>query len=447
MMRSLQFKIFLWFCVVSIMVRALIVTSLAIQYRIAEPSWLIGALDTYAQQSLDAYRMNGSEGLSRYLDEIETTSHIRATLLNPESQALTDRGIPARAEDVLSEARSLHRSRFRIGSHWRGASVIATPTGEYIFVAVIVPPLGVALKTALIRWTALLAGGTLCLILARQITAPVRSLQHVASRIASGDLSVRASGTVAPRKDELADLAHDFDVMADRIQALLKKQQELLGDISHELRSPLARLGVSLELLRRGESDSVERMEGDLEDLNKLIERILTLTRLDAYGGRMCETTVNLRLIVECIAEDARFEGREQGKSVVVERNEDCWIRGDPALLRSCIENVVRNAVQHTSRETQVVIAMAVDSAEAPTSALVLVSDCGTGVPDDALTHLFEPFYRVFRSRDSMSAGGGLGLAIADRVVRLHGGTIKARNRIAGGLEVEIRLPVSASTL
>src|SRR5262249_3154372 len=154
---------------------------------------------------------------------------------------------------------------------------------------------------------------------------------------------------IAPRNDELADLARDFDRMADRIAGLLKKQQEMLGDISHELRSPLTRLGVSLELLRRGETDGVERMQTDLDTLNHLIHQILTLTRLQAYDGQKTETAINLRSIVEGVAEDADFEGRQQGKSVVIAHADDCWTKGDPALLRSCIENVVRNAVRHTN--------------------------------------------------------------------------------------------------
>jgi two-component system sensor histidine kinase CpxA len=444
--RSLYLKIFLCFCLVSIVVRTIFVVTVAIESRYREPGWMTGALNSYARSALDFYLHSGKPGLARYLDQIEGSVRIRATLLDPESRDVLGRGVPLAALDVLEEARSMGHSRFRIGSHWRGASVIPADNGNYIFVAEIIPPRGVVLRTRLVRWIALFFGGLLCLILARHITAPIRSLQHVAARIADGDLSVRALPAISPRSDELAELARDFDRMADRVQGLLQKQQELLGDISHELRSPLTRLGVSLELLRRGEPGATEQMQTDLDCLNGLIHQILTLTRLQVYGGQKTESTVNLRSIVEGVAKDAGFEGREHGKSVVIAHADDCWMKGDPALLRSCIENVTRNAVRHTKPETSVVIALTFGDHGTSKSAHVLVSDQGEGVPSDALVQLFEPFFRVAVAQSPGIDGTGLGLAIAQKVALLHGGGIAARNREEGGLEMEIRLPASSSS-
>jgi signal transduction histidine kinase len=203
-----------------------------------------------------------------------------------------------------------------------------------------------------------------------------------------------ASPAIGSRKDELADLARDFDRMADRIQSLLRNQLVLLGDISHELRSPLTRLGVSLELVRRGKTDAAERMQADLDRLDTLIGQILTLTRLQTRGDRKTETPVNLRLIVEGVAEDARFEVKEDRKSVMISRADDCWLKGDPALLRSCIENVVRNAVHHTKPQTEVAVSLVLGGGGSD-SARILVTDHGDGVPQEALGRIFEPFYRV----------------------------------------------------
>jgi two-component system, OmpR family, sensor histidine kinase CpxA len=280
----------------------------------------------------------------------------------------------------------------------------------------------------------------LCLLLARHIAGPIRALQSVAGRIADGDFSVRAYPAMGSRKDELADLARDFDRMADRIQALLRKQLELLGDISHELRSPLTRLNVSLELVRRGERDAVERMQTDLHRLDTLIGQILALTRLQARGDHKTETPVNLRLIVESVAEDARFEVKEDGKSVVISRVDDCWLNGDPALLRSCIENVVRNAVHYSKPQTEVAISLDIVGGD-PDSARILVADHGDGVPPEALSRIFEPFYRVTEAREHQTGGTGLGLSIAQRIAIVHGGSIRAQNRDGGGLEMEIFLP------
>jgi two-component system sensor histidine kinase CpxA len=186
-------------------------------------------------------------------------------------------------------------------------------------------------------------------------------------------------------------------------------------------------------------------MQTDVECLNGLIQQILTLTRLQAYGGQKIAATVNLRSILEGVAEDAGFEGKEQGKSVVIAHAYDFWMQGDPALLRSCLENVVRNAVYHTKPQTSVIIALNFRDGVNSKSAYVLVSDHGEGVPSDALPRLFEPFYRVPGVENRKSGVSGLGLSIAQRVAVLHGGCIKARNREQGGMEMEIHLPANGS--
>jgi two-component system sensor histidine kinase CpxA len=246
--------------------------------------------------------------------------------------------------------------------------------------------------------------------------------------------------TIAPRSDELADLARDFDRMAERIQSLIRKQQELLGDISHELRSPLARLGVSLELAQRGDKEALDRMQADLDRLDSMIEQILTLTRLDVREGEKLKTPVNLHAILASVAQDANFEGKETGRAVVLDAAEDCWVLGDAALLRSCVENVVRNAVRYTRPETKVEARLE----RRGRAAHLAISDHGPGVPAEALPRLFEPFYRVSEARDLRIGGTGLGLCIAQKVVSFHGGSIAARNREGGGLVMEIDLPVLA---
>ena len=311
---------------------------------------MIGVLDQYARSAVKIYEHEGKGALAEYLQEIEDASFLQSTLLDPDGHDIVGRGVPPGAEKVLAEARASGETRFHIGLLWTGASVDKRPNGKYILVAKVLIPYGFVLGGAL-EWTVLqwllpaLVGAVLCLVLARHIASPIRTLQTVAGKIADGDLSVRASPAIGSRKDELADLARDFDRMADRIQALLRKQQELLGDTSHELRSLLTHLGVSLELVRRGKTDAVEHMQADLDRLDALIDQILTLTRLQTRGDHKTETSVNLRSIVESVAEDARFEVEEDGKSIVISHADDCWLQGDPALLRSCIENVVRNAV------------------------------------------------------------------------------------------------------
>lgn len=445
MIRGIYPKIFLWFILATgITSAAVFLITVIMHVQSLGPSWMIGVLDQYARSAVNIYEHGGKERLAEYLREIHDASFLESTLLDPEGHDIVGRGVPVGAEKVLAEARATGETQFHIGLLWTGASVDERPNGKYILVAKVLVPygfvLGGALETMVLRWLLpVLVGATLCLLLARHLASPVRTLQSVAGRIADGDLSVRASPVIGPRRDELGDLARAFDKMADRIQLLLGKQQELLGDISHELRSPLARLGVSLELVRRGETDAVERMQADLDRLDTLIAEILTLTRLQTRADRKAEASVNLRSIVEGVAEDARFEVRGDGKSVTISRADDCWLQGNPALLRSCIENVLRNAIHYTKPKTEVVVSLAL--LDGSNCARILVADHGDGVPQEALGRIFEPFYRVTEAGEHQTGGTGLGLSIAQRIATFHGGSIRARNRDGGGLELEIRLP------
>ena len=447
MIRGIYLKIFLWFLFASGVVSgAVFLTTVATHSQSLGPSWMIGVLDQYARSAVDIYVHGGKTRLAEYLREIEKSSSLQATLLDPQCRDILGHGVPSGAEKVLAKARLSGETQFHTGILWTGASVVDGWDGKYILVAKVLLPYGGLLQgvlaTIVFVWLLpALAGALLCLLLARHIAAPIRTLQSAAGRIADGNFSVRASPVIGSRKDELADLARDFDKMADRIQSLLRKQVELLGDISHELRSPLTRLNVSLELVRRGKTDAVERMQADLYRLDILIGQILTLTRLQTRDDRKTEAPVNLRSILESVAEDAGFEVKEDGKSVMISRADDCWLKGDPALLRSCVENVVRNAVHYTRPQTEVSLSLEVIN-NGSDSARILVADRGDGVPAEALGRIFEPFYRVTEGREHQTGGTGLGLSIAQRIAIVYGGSIRARNRDGCGLEVEIRLPV-----
>jgi two-component system sensor histidine kinase CpxA len=448
MIRSIYAKIFLWFWVVALGAAAavMLVTNLSGAYTRAS-LWMSLASGVYARGAVDIYLRGGKAALAEYVSQIENSHGIRATLLDPQDQDILGKGIPPEAAGILREARETGHNQFRGGIVYREASPISTPLGMFVLVAQVHPwqvfenP-ALLSRMALKFLVALLCTGLLCLILARHIASPIRILQGATARIAAGDLSVRALPAIAPRGDELGKLARDFDRMAERIQGLLHKQRELLGDISHELRSPLTRLNVSLELLRHGESGAIERMQTDVNRLNELIGQILTLTRLQMGEGQKLVTSVNLRSTVESVAQDARFEGQKDEKLVVVARAEDCSLNADPALLRSCIENVVRNAVRHTKQNTEVVISLNKVRVAGASWACITISDHGNGVPPQSLSRLVEPFYQVSEAGASRVDGFGLGLAIAQRVALLYGGNITARNLDTGGLEMKIELPL-----
>jgi two-component system sensor histidine kinase CpxA len=239
--------------------------------------------------------------------------------------------------------------------------------------------------------------------------------------------------------------------MAARLESLVKAQSRLLNDISHELRSPLARLNVALGLARQRSGPEaatmLERIELEASRLNELIGRLLTLARLEDGEQRVPSTPVALDEVVLAVTEDAEFEAQARGCHVRSHIPEGDWsVRGQASLLHSAIENVVRNAIRYTREGTAVEVQLERKLGADGAEAVVSVSDSGSGVPSDALEKLFQPFYRLDEDRGRQTGGVGLGLAITERAVRFHGGRVVAFNRAEGGLRLEIFLPLLAST-
>jgi two-component system sensor histidine kinase CpxA len=280
------------------------------------------------------------------------------------------------------------------------------------------------------------------------MTKPVARLRAATQQLAAGDLTARAGVPGGSRRrDEIAGLIRDFDTMAGRLETLVKAQSRLLNDISHELRSPLARLNVALGLARQRsgpESASMlERIELEASRLNELIGRLLTLARLEDGEQRVPATPVQLDEIVSTVTEDAEFEAQARHCHVRSEIPEGNWeVRAEPSLLHSAIENVVRNAIRYTREGSTVEIHLQREPSPKGAQAVIAVTDCGSGVPADALEKLFQPFYRLDDDRGRLTGGVGLGLAITERAVRFHGGRVAAFNRAEGGLLVEIHLPL-----
>ncbi|MGA9631933.1 MAG: ATP-binding protein [Candidatus Acidiferrales bacterium] len=450
-MRGIFSKIFLWFWfAMALLSIAMVLFTVFTGYQPMGRRWMSHALGFYAHSAVDFYTHGGAPQLNQYLDDIENSSDIRAALLDPHGHDVSGRGLPEGTLELVQKATETGQSQMRAALRWSGALVVPSPGGNYIFVAQVRTLRGFLaqpdLSMALLRIAvALLAAALLCFLLARHIARPIRQLQSAASRIAEGDFSVRATPALSQRNDELAYLARDFDAMADRIQSLLQKQQELLGDISHELRSPLTRLTVSLELARRGDATAFGEIDSDLKKLGELIDQILTLTRLQTQADQATLIPLSLRALLESVVDDARREGKSFHKSVSLDQPDDCRIKADPNLLRSCFENVVRNALRYTKPGTPVAVSVSLNG-DTPPLAEIRIADDGPGVPLEALPRLFEPFFRVSGARDRSTGGTGLGLAISQKVTKLYGGTIEARNREGGGLEVKIVLPVQRNT-
>jgi signal transduction histidine kinase len=287
--------------------------------------------------------------------------------------------------------------------------------------------------------------GFVCYGLSWRITAPVRKLRTAVQGLALGDLATRVSVSGEAAGDELSDLGRDFNLMAVRIEKLVTAHKQLVRDVSHELRSPLARLNVALGLARKQSPPSAEpaldRIEVEGERLNLLIGELLTLSQLE--GGAAGERTgVELSALAEEVARDADFEGCASNRRVhYTPAPAPQLVQGDREMLRRALENVVRNAVRYTEEGSSVEVSLRDDSGP---QAVLRVRDSGPGVPEELLSDIFRPFYRVAQARDRQSGGTGIGLAITERIVTLHGGTVVARNLPGRGLEVEIMLPRTA---
>jgi signal transduction histidine kinase len=287
----------------------------------------------------------------------------------------------------------------------------------------------------------------LCFVLAYHIASPIHSIQATARRVAQGDLKARVPSSVSRRFDELAPLAKDFDSMVNRLDSLIQNQKNLLNSVSHELRSPLARINISLALLRNrcpADSDDLfQRLDRDVVRIDLLMGQLLTLSRLEARVSSAEREDVDFAQLVEEVAADANFEAQALGKSVSLQTTGSIILRNaDPHALRSACENIIRNAVCFTPPGSDVQIVLEVDRSAPEPQAFLSIRDHGPGVPEGSLQAIFQPFYRISGDGEA-TRGNGLGLAIASEAIRMHRGTIRAENLRPTGLEIIIQLPVA----
>jgi len=301
----------------------------------------------------------------------------------------------------------------------------------------------------LILTAVVLMSGIVCYGLARYLAGPLGRLRASARQLADGNLAVRVGDAVQNRRDEMGDLGRDFDFMAERVESLVTSQRRLLRDMSHELRSPLARLNVALGLGRQRTgpeiSANLDRIELEAQRLNELIGQLLTLARLEGGTKVEKETTIDLAAVVREVVADAEFEADSCKRQIRLLACDECTVTGTLELLRSAIENIVRNGIRYAPEDTDIEISLRREQQDGREQAVIQVRDHGPGVPEEVISDIFQPFCRVGDDRDRNTGGVGLGLAIAQQAVRLHGGTISAANAPGGGLIVEIKLPLSSN--
>lgn len=459
-MNRLFFRIFLWFWIGTFLVWTFAFVLPTQRSQDTEMRDRIRALTAQrlvlsGWTAMAAQRRGGDEGLAQFIGDVEErTGTPFPFVLDEEMHDIARRPPPEGA--VQAAHRALEdgdvRGDFGELGYWSGTRLQDRSGNNFAVVQRLpssadFPP---NLWASYGRWAVVLfISGMVCYALARYLLAPVGTLSMVTRRLADGDLEARVGSRLQGRGVELAALGHDFDAMAERIGGLLRAQRQLLSDISHELRSPLARLYVALGLARRtvpeGEQGALDRIERETERLNNLIGELLALTRLEGGDLARERKPLDLDRLVQAVAADADFEARARGRAVRVVGAEPCRLSGYEELLHRALDNVLRNAVRHTADGTEVEVQLARVDGNGSPAAVVQVRDHGSGVAPEALPELFRPFYRTDEARERGTGGTGLGLAISERAVRLHGGEIRALNAPEGGLVVEIRLPVEAA--
>jgi two-component system sensor histidine kinase CpxA len=453
-MPRLFVKIFLSFWVTVVVIGISLVLAFMLQPSNVPSQWHAGLADTtrfFGTAAVRAFERGGASSAVEYIHSLSEDAHIHGCVFDASGNALAGEscaelsGLAARLVRGDSSAQDMRRGLTRI------AVFVTGPDGRtFIYASELLSGPGAAfgMRPGVVLFrvgVAFIVSGLVCYFLTRYLTAPILRLRAVAQMISEGQLGMRADAKLELRRDEFGDLVRDFNLMAGKTENLISSQRQLMYDVSHELRSPLARMNVALDLLHRrvGDDSAIRHMETDLQRLNELITRLLTVAKLDAANALQSHVRVNLTELVASIAVDAEFEAQEKGNQVVVVPEADLIIFGDPNLLRSAIENVLRNAMRYTRTGTAVEVVLQANQASGSNEALISVRDHGTGVPEDELSNIFKPFYRVTDAPASEPTGAGLGLAIAERIITLHQGRIRAINEPDGGLRIEMIFPRS----
>jgi two-component system sensor histidine kinase CpxA len=449
-------KIFLWFWLTALVMFAVFVGTRMIGLSSLGQSQLISIFaPKVAAEAAQAYESGGAPAFEQFARSLADNRERKMYLLDGFGNDVLSRPISPDGKLVARAARTNGPvvARYRL-SRRIGAYKFTSPSGRpYVLLFYMEPRWGDSWETLmghhfLVSVGMLFTVTLLCLWLAYHIASPIQGIQAAARRVVEGDLSAKAPLTISRRHDELASLSIDFNSMVEHLGTLIHTQRDLFNSISHELRSPLARLTVSLALLRKqltpGTEDLVGQMERDLARVDTLMAQILILSRLESGLSSGTRESVNFSQLVEEIVADGNFEAQALGKSVSLEAAHSVVLENaDPHALRSACENIVRNAIRFSPPGGKVEVNLIV-SGDSERRVLLSVRDRGPGVPEEHLKHIFQPFFRLNRP-EKTGDGNGLGLAIALEAVRLNGGAIRASNLSPSGLNVEVNLPFGAA--
>lgn len=430
-MKSLYFKVLVWFLATVLItgVGLLWVGSIFAPDRTGPPPFRRPSI-IQLDSARKAYESGGAEALRDHLALLRDIAGIEAAVTDNQGKDLVT------GEDLSGAVRRIHGPRLLplpgpVLHSGRPIAGLASPDGKYFLLSLnpMGPRSGPPFLLPAQIWV-FISVGLLVFGLAYYVTAPVRQLRDAVEQFGAGNLTRRVD---VKRSDELGQLASSFNAMAGRIEHLVDSQRRLLMDMSHELRSPLTRLGLAVELAREGgdTQSALDRTQREADRLNTLVAGLLLVTRGEADPAALRFERLDLNELLGSLSADARLDAEAKGCSVRYS-GVPAGINGDEELLRRAVENVLRNAIRHTPEGSAVDISLEKAGAEA----VIKIRDQGPGVPPESLPLLFDAFYRA-----AATGGFGLGLSIAQRAVALHRGTITAVNA-SPGLLVTLRLPL-----
>ncbi|GAV20780.1 two-component system, OmpR family, sensor histidine kinase CpxA [Mariprofundus micogutta] len=411
----------------------------------------LNTLTSMGETAVSLYADEGAIAYRQWQRHASRSQHFQAVLIDAEGRHVLNRPIRRPLQPLLEQVQREQKKITMINPPRLGVALPIMHEGQqYYWLA------GTHLSPDIMKQggrqmllirvaIALLVILLISWLLTRMFTQPIRQLKQSGKQLAAGDFKARAPSIVSSRKDELGDLARSFDHMAEALGSLVNSHKQLLRDISHELRSPLSRLQVALELARNEAddkaSDELDRIELEAERLNELIGEVLTLARFEQGAVQAENKPLQLHDLIQTVLSDAAYEAEASDKQVSPLQIDTCIVSGDPLWIGRALDNVIRNAIRHTREHGSVEVALLCQ----PTEAVITVRDFGEGADESVLSDLFEPFFRASEARErhhtSSASGYGLGLAIAKRAISMHHGTIHARNHPEGGLEIQISLP------
>lgn len=286
----------------------------------------------------------------------------------------------------------------------------------------------------------IIISGIICYLLSIYVTKPLRILSNAAERLGKGNLNTRVGHFFGHKKDEINNLSNEFNHMAERLEKIIHSKQRLLQDVSHELRSPLARMHIALELLKQKNRDleqpELKRIELEANRINDLIAEIIAFVRMEQPSDMLQIENINLTDLIKNIVNNANYECQNP-KRVLFTHSKSVFIRADKRFIDRAIENIIRNALYYSPKDSIITVTLK----QTIENVVISISDQGPGIPNEQLEEIFNPFYRVDTAREKTSGGYGLGLSIAKQAIALHHGTIKAKNLKHGGLVLSIYLP------